>query len=96
MVKKLITAAILFYAAAVTTVGATETFSSSKVDSGDTGWLLMSTAFVMLMTPGLALFYGGMVRKKNVLGTIMHSFRVNDEAESIGLDISQHGESAYT
>ncbi|MBI4459651.1 MAG: ammonium transporter [Acidobacteria bacterium] len=42
-------------------------------DSGDTAWLLVSTALVMLMTPGLALFYGGMVRRKNVLGTMMHS-----------------------
>jgi ammonium transporter, Amt family len=46
----------------------------AKIDSGDTAWVLMSTALVMLMTPGLALFYGGMVRRKNVLGTIMHSF----------------------
>src|SRR3990167_4176422 len=45
-----------------------------KVDTGDTAWVLISTALVMLMTPGLALFYGGMVRRKNVLGTIMHSF----------------------
>ncbi len=45
-----------------------------KIDSGDTSWLLVSAAFVMLMTPGLALFYGGMVRRKNVLGTIMQSF----------------------
>lgn len=45
-----------------------------KIDTGDTSWLLISTALVMLMTPGLALFYGGMVRKKNVLGTIMQSF----------------------
>jgi Amt family ammonium transporter len=45
-----------------------------KVDSGDTSWLLISAALVMLMTPGLALFYGGMVRAKNVLGTIMQSF----------------------
>jgi Amt family ammonium transporter len=45
-----------------------------KVDSGDTSWLLISAALVMLMTPGLALFYGGMVRTKNVLGTIMQSF----------------------
>jgi len=43
-------------------------------DSGDTAWILISTALVMLMTPGLAMFYGGMVRRKNVLGTIMHSF----------------------
>ncbi len=46
----------------------------TKVDTGDTAWMLISTAFVMLMTPGLALFYGGMVRRKNVLGTMMHSF----------------------
>ena len=45
-----------------------------KVDSGDTTWMLISSALVMLMTPGLALFYGGMVRRKNVLGTIMQSF----------------------
>ena len=45
-----------------------------KVDSGDTAWLLVSTALVLFMTPGLALFYGGMVRRKNVLATIMHSF----------------------
>ncbi|HDH12109.1 MAG TPA: ammonium transporter [Nitrospirae bacterium] len=44
------------------------------MDSGDTAWILVSAALVMLMTPGLALFYGGMVRRKNVLGTIMHSF----------------------
>jgi Amt family ammonium transporter len=47
---------------------------SPKVDSGDTSWILISSALVMLMTPGLALFYGGMVRSKNVLGTIMQSF----------------------
>ncbi|MBF0536909.1 MAG: ammonium transporter [Nitrospirae bacterium] len=45
-----------------------------KVDTGDTAWMLISTALVMLMTPGLGFFYGGMVRRKNVLGTIMHSF----------------------
>ncbi|MBN1692096.1 MAG: ammonium transporter [Dehalococcoidales bacterium] len=44
------------------------------VNTGDTAWLLMSAALVMLMTPGLALFYGGMVRRKNVLSTIMMSF----------------------
>lgn len=47
---------------------------TSSIDSGDTAWMLISTALVMLMTPGLGLFYAGMVRKKNVLGTIMHSF----------------------
>ncbi len=44
------------------------------MNAGDTAWLLVSTALVMLMTPGLALFYGGMVRRKNILGTIMQSF----------------------
>ncbi|HAK89752.1 MAG: ammonia channel protein [Nitrospirae bacterium GWC2_46_6] len=46
----------------------------AKIDAGDTAFILLSTALVMLMTPGLALFYGGMVRRKNVLGTIMQSF----------------------
>ena len=41
--------------------------------SGDIAWMLVSTAFVLFMVPGLALFYGGMVRRKNVLGTMMHS-----------------------
>lgn len=45
-----------------------------KINSADTAWLLVSTALVLLMTPGLALFYGGMVRGKNVLSTFMHSF----------------------
>jgi len=48
--------------------------AESKIDTGDTAWILVSTALVMLMTPGLALFYGGMVRGKNVLGTLMQSF----------------------
>jgi len=47
---------------------------SGKIDTGDTAFMLLSAALVMLMTPGLAMFYGGMVRKKNVLGTLMHSF----------------------
>lgn len=50
--------------------------SELAVDTGDTGFLLISAALVMLMTPGLALFYGGMVRTKNVLSTIMQSFFV--------------------
>ncbi|HYM53321.1 MAG TPA: ammonium transporter [Candidatus Dormibacteraeota bacterium] len=45
-----------------------------EINTGDTAWVLISTALVMLMTPGLALFYGGLVRRKNVLSTIMHSF----------------------
>ena len=44
------------------------------IDTGDTAWLLVSAAMVMLMTPALAMFYGGMVQGKNVLSTFMHSF----------------------
>jgi Amt family ammonium transporter len=47
---------------------------ADAIDTGDTAWILASAALVLLMTPGLAMFYGGMVRRKNVLGTIMHSF----------------------
>ena len=44
------------------------------VDTGTTAWMFISTALVLLMVPGLAMFYGGLVRTKNVLGTMMHSF----------------------
>src|SRR5262245_63247521 len=44
------------------------------INGADTAWVLVSAALVMLMTPALGLFYGGMVRGKNVLSTIMHSF----------------------
>ena len=44
------------------------------MNTGDTAWLLLSAGLVLLMTPGLALFYGGMVQQKNVLSTFMHSF----------------------
>src|SRR5256712_13269102 len=47
----------------------------SKIDKGDTAWMLTASALVLLMTaPGLALFYGGMVRQKNALATLMQSF----------------------
>jgi len=45
-----------------------------SISSGDTAWILIASALVMLMTPGVALFYGGMVRRKNVLSTLMMSF----------------------
>jgi ammonium transporter, Amt family len=48
--------------------------TDTPIDSGATAWMLTSTALVLLMVPGLALFYGGLVRTKNVLGTMMHSF----------------------
>jgi len=66
-------------AAAATPAAPTAPFSvdSSKISSGDTAWMLTSTALVLFMTiPGLALFYGGMVRKKNVLATLMQSFAI--------------------
>jgi Amt family ammonium transporter len=51
--------------------------AADKISAGDTAWMLSSTALVLLMTiPGLALFYGGMVRKKNVLATVMQSFAI--------------------
>jgi Amt family ammonium transporter len=50
------------------------TVTDVQFDTGDTAWLLMSAALVLLMTPGLAFFYGGMVRKKNVISTMLQSF----------------------
>ncbi|MBN1561238.1 ammonium transporter, partial [candidate division KSB1 bacterium] len=47
---------------------------ANTIDSGATAWMLTSTALVLLMVPGLAMFYGGLVRTKNVIGTMMHSF----------------------
>ena len=48
---------------------------ASTLDTGDTAWILTSSALVLMMTiPGLFLFYGGLVRSKNALGTMMHSF----------------------
>ncbi|MDO8531499.1 MAG: ammonium transporter [Dehalococcoidia bacterium] len=48
--------------------------SAAEVNAGDTAWVLVAAALVLVMTPALAFFYGGMVRSKNVLGTIMQSF----------------------
>ena len=47
---------------------------NAAIDTGTTAWMLTATALVLLMVPGLAMFYGGLVRTKNVLGTMMHSF----------------------
>lgn len=64
--------------AAAATVAPAEAAKPKNVDpvlnTGDTAWILISSALVLLMLPGLALFYGGMVRSKNVLSTFMHSF----------------------
>ena len=61
-------------AAAAPAPAAAPAAAAPKIDSGDTAWVLASAALVMLMTPGLGFFYGGMVRKKNVMATIMQSF----------------------
>ncbi|MGE5268478.1 MAG: ammonium transporter [Thiohalocapsa sp.] len=64
-------------ALAQTTAAGAPAAAAPKIDSGDTAWMLTSTALVLMMTiPGLALFYGGMVRKMNVLATVMQSFAV--------------------
>ncbi len=71
LVKKSVMAAgVLIFFAAGTVLAA----DGSTVDTGTTAWMLTSTALVLLMVPGLAMFYGGLVRTKNVLGTMMHSF----------------------
>src|ERR687883_936239 len=58
-----------------TRVAAVEAAAKSAQSAGDNAWMLVSAALVLMMTgPGLALFYGGLVRRKNVLGTLMHSF----------------------
>ena len=68
-------AAVTPPAAALATPAATTPAPPPKIDSGDTAWMLTSTALVLLMTiPGLALFYGGMVRRKNVIATVAQSF----------------------
>lgn len=57
-----------------TAIPITPPTAEAEMNSGDTAWILISTALVLMMTiPGLALFYGGMVRKKNVLSTMIHS-----------------------
>lgn len=66
----------LLFLCAFTIITSTPLFAQDEpvIDSGATAWMLTSTALVLLMIPGLAMFYGGLVRTKNVLGTMMHSF----------------------
>jgi ammonium transporter, Amt family len=69
--------AVLLGSTAAAAMAQTAPAATPKFDSGDTAWMLTSVALVLMMTiPGLALFYGGMVRKKNVLATVMQSFMV--------------------
>ena len=72
LVKHIFLAAILI---AILTNGAMAA-QEPQIDTGDTAWVLISTALVMLMIPAVGLFYGGMVRKKNALSTIMFSFAI--------------------
>src|SRR5438067_2570514 len=66
---------LIFSVPAFAQTAAPAAAAAPKIDSGDTAWMLTSTALVLMMTiPGLALFYGGMVRKKNVLATLAQSF----------------------
>src|SRR6056297_3789438 len=58
----------------ITVYSVLDASDGNGIDSGATAWMLTSTALVLLMIPGLAMFYGGLVRSNNVLGTIMHSF----------------------
>jgi len=79
--KDVIIAAGMLILLLVTTVfGAEEAAPATppvpKTDAGDTAWVLISTGLVMLMTPGLAFFYGGLVRKKNVLSILMQCFMI--------------------
>ncbi|WP_432823867.1 ammonium transporter, partial [Trichloromonas sp.] len=65
---------ILFLLAGFVLLAAFPAVAVEGPDSGDTAWMLVSSALVLVMLPGLALFYGGMVRAKNVLSTTMHTF----------------------
>ncbi len=62
-----------FAAIAVALLASPAAAAESTIDKGDTAWILASSALVLFMTPGLALFYGGMTRQKNILSTLMHS-----------------------
>src|SRR5262249_30382139 len=75
-IRRLAYAAVGALVVVASSAGAEEAAAAApKLDTGDTAWMLTSTALVLMMTiPGLFLFYGGLVRSKNVLSTLMHSF----------------------
>ena len=70
--------------------------TTSAVNAGDTAWLLTSAALVMLMTPALGFFYGGLVRRKNVLSTLMHSWFILALISSSGCSGATRWHSALT
>ncbi|MBF0203640.1 MAG: ammonium transporter [Desulfamplus sp.] len=67
---------IAVFFASILLIGAHNVFATEiqPIDTGTTSWMLVSTALVLLMVPGLAMFYGGLVRTKNVIGTMMHTY----------------------
>jgi ammonium transporter, Amt family len=69
-------AAFLLFTLIATVAATAEDTPAAKVDTGDTAWLLTSTALVLLMTPALAFFYGGLVRRKNILSVLMQCFMI--------------------
>jgi Amt family ammonium transporter len=75
------------------------TLAAEGPDTGDTAWMLVSSALVLLMLPGLALFYGGMVRSKNVLSTTMHTFAalaiIGVQWIAVGYSLAFGGEGAF-
>ncbi len=72
--RGLLVVSLMLLTGVLTTPFAHAADAAAHIDKADTAWLLISTALVMFMTPGLALFYAGMARKKNVLSTMMQSF----------------------
>jgi len=71
---RILTTTLFLSAASLFMQGTVYAAASVVTDTGTTAWMLTSTALVLLMVPGLAMFYGGLVRTKNVIGTMMHSF----------------------
>jgi Amt family ammonium transporter len=72
--KSVVSASVLALLALVGATIAPTTAPGGPIDTGDTAWMLTATALVLLMTPGLSFFYGGMVRRKNVLSTMLQSY----------------------
>ncbi len=65
---------ILLFSIFNVNTGLAKPYSAENINTGDTAWMLMASALVLIMTPGLAFFYGGMVNKKNVISTMLQSF----------------------